>query len=235
MKKQILTFAVILLLSAPAALLADMPPRGVVAIETGTSFTKASCASEGCVGDLVTCPVGQVLLAGHGTFSFWEGVCDDAGSIPCDGRVAGYSEECYDPAFPGPNIRLAGPIVQFTAQGPYRNCFDPAATPDNPARCDGSEADLTAAGIEVFSRGTITAHESAQLFGTSAPVRAIIEAQATHNKSFHIDGHKVKNKTEVFTIFFTAQPDPDGDNCTMANGGIPGCGAAGVLVSTVRK
>ena len=133
---------------------ARLRPQGIVAQYHGVGVIHAdengswTCPIGGvCAGYLVTCADDQNIILANDVSTFLEGICDDhnPASANCAGRFTAYGEGCFTP-------RAASPVGDSTIIGEGRVCFDPDATPEEPAHCEGSVAELEAAGITVVGK-----------------------------------------------------------------------------------
>ncbi|MBI5507076.1 MAG: hypothetical protein HY899_19995 [Deltaproteobacteria bacterium] len=56
------------------------------------------CPPGGCVGNMLTCPEGNVYLSGSATLTYLKGVCgDQPGAVPCGSDLTYYYENCGKP------------------------------------------------------------------------------------------------------------------------------------------
>jgi len=211
MKKLLYALTGMLMLALPVPLLAEAP-RGIVAHTVGTHSTDFTCAVTGCAGDLVTCPVGHGLVTAKITYLFMEGICDDAGPTPCNGRVRGLLENCLDPRR-GINVR--GAILSITMQGKFRFCFDDTAASD----CTG-----TPPAAVVVGEG-VNRMQGRALIGVRAPIQASDELILQDAPGFTIDGREVRVGPTLTIYDATLQGDFTANRCRKAT-----CGFAGTAV-----
>lgn len=214
-KKLLYALTGMLMLTSAGPLLAEWPqgPQGIVAHTIGTHTTDLTCAGTGCRGDLVTCPVGQGLVTAKITYLFMEGICDDLGPTPCNGRMRGLLENCLDPRR-GLNVR--GAILSITMQGKFRFCFDDTAASD----CTGTPPAAAVVG-EGFNR-----MQGRALIGVRAPIQASDELTLTDAQEFIIDGKVVRVRPTLTLYSATLEGDFTANRCRRTT-----CGFAGTAVS----
>jgi len=211
MKKLLPPLAAVLMLTLPGPLLAE-PSRGIVAHTIGTYTKDFSCARTGCAGDLVTCPVGEGLVTAKITYLFMEGVCDDGGPTPCDGRLRGLLENCLNPTR---DLNVRGGMMSLTMQGKFRFCFDDTAMSD----CTGAPPAATVVGEGVNRM------QGRVMLGARVPILASDELILTAAPAFTIDGREARIDATLTIYDATMQPDSTANNC-----GGNGCGFAGTAV-----
>lgn len=214
MKTLLYALTSMVMLAVPVPLLAE-PPQGIVAHTIATYTTDFNCAGRGCTGDLITCPVGQALITAKMIYLFMQGVCDDGGPTPCNGRLRGLLENCLDPAS-GLNVR--GAILSITMRGKFRFCFDDTAVSD----CTGTPP--TAA---VVGEG-VNRMQGRALLGSAGPIQASDELTLTDTQEFTIDG--VVTRVRSTLTIYDSLLQPDFFNC-----GGTGCGLAGTAVSNTSR
>lgn len=147
-------------------------------------------------------------------YLFMEGVCDDAGPTPCNGRLRGLLQNCLHPRT-GINVR--GSILSITMQGKFRFCFDDTAMTD----CTG-----TPPAAAVVGEG-INRMQGRLLLGGRAPMQASDELILTDAQYFTIDGKEARIRTKL-TVYDSALEPPN--KCFRK-----GCGLAGTAVSNARR
>lgn len=207
---------------------------GVVSQFSGTYVQDApalSCpdttlvAGPACMGDLVTCPVGEAIAVSKTTFYLLDNICDDvqpnsSGLPACAGRFTALIEECSDPAAPGRDIKIDGTLLSVLSRGQVQVCFDTAATGDCTTPLVGTEM--------VIGTGT-TLTQTRFLPGGTTPASATTENTETSSTTFFdpADG-RTKKLAGAFspTISHVTAQQNDGANCSG------GCGLAGVSVTT---
>ena len=150
------------------------------------------------------------------THLFIEGICDDAGTPPCDGRLTTMDQECLDT---DKGIKTAGPIVSNTSRGQFRSCFDNMAMSD----CTGSSP----AAI-IISEGESRAQVRQIKPDTpNVPDGGNVELVLEKTTEFIIDGKTRELEFEVIVGDFMLEPDTNMNNC-----GGTGCGVAATFVSS---
>src|SRR5262245_54163500 len=126
MRTLLFPLTALLTLGLPGSIGAETP-QGIVAHTIGTYTKDFSCARAGCVGDLITCPAGEALVTARITYLYMEGVCDDAGPTPCNGRLRGLLQDCLNPSR---DLNVRAGMMSLTMTGNFRFCFDDTATGD---------------------------------------------------------------------------------------------------------
>ena len=219
MKKYVGILIALFCYSTPAIVLADSS-RGVVAMWYGSAKRNTpqtfggTCPNTGCLGDLVACGPSEGFFVADVIYTSLEGVCDDAGATPCEGRATGVAEGCFDLRLPpaGNNIHVVGSMLSFTARGRGRYCFDATGLAD----CGGSPPIAT-----VIGKSSTVYHFRQTPIGTG-PNQVTAEHTLETRTPFTLDGKTVQLNIGALQVSqFTAQPNP-GDNCGGA-----GCGFAG--------
>jgi len=216
MKKLLCALTGMLMLTSAVPLLAE-GPQGIVAHTIGTHMTDFTCAVTGCRGDLVTCPVGHGLVTAKITYLFMEGICDDLGPTPCNGRMRGVLENCLDPRR-GLNVR--GGILSITMQGKFRFCFDDTAASD----CTG-----TPPAAAVVAEG-VNRMQGRALIGVRSPIVASDELILTDAQDFTIDGRQARVRPTLTIYDAMLQGDFTANRCRKTT-----CGFAGTAVSGMSR
>ena len=105
-----------------------------------------------CQGDLVSCTAPERLVVSRAVYFYLEGVCDDTGATPCDGRYTALLERCRNPF----TDQIASPGMRsILGRGPIRACFDDTGAGD----CTGA----VPAGIVIFEGEVVRAHGQTRL------------------------------------------------------------------------
>jgi hypothetical protein len=211
MRTFLLPVTALVMLGLPGSIGAETP-QGIVAHTIGTYTKDFSCARNGCVGDVITCPAGEALVTAKITYLYMEGVCDDAGPTPCNGRLRGLLQDCLNP---GRDLNVRAGMMSLTMTGNFRFCFDDTAKGD----CTGNPppGQIVGAGVNRM--------QSRVLLGGRVPISSSDELIMSDAPTFTIDGKEVRIDTPLTIYDATMQPDTLGSNC---GGG--GCGFAGTAV-----
>lgn len=182
------------------------------------------CNPAECVGDLVSCPVGALLITSRGVLQGINGICDDLDPnvTDCGGRYTWFEEECLIPG--SGSSAFAGSLRFFFQRGKGRYCFnDPAGTP---ADCQGTpptgKVILTAS---IQSQGRInTKNFTAGYTGESSWTD--VKTTPFFDPSV---GKMMKLQEGAAVQYWTAQDDFTGPSCFVE---FPnGCGWGGTTVS----
>ena len=162
-------------------------------------------------GEIISCEVVEgVIIRNHFVYDFLEGVCDDLGDVPCNGRVTAVAERCSQmpsDGFGGEAGNLFGSYGRGD-ESRFRMCFDEAGTCTDVDEIAVSSGRSQSMGLAGDPNG------SSRSVATVRPTR-----------SFTIDGHRVRVPagTAYTDVTFENPQGPFPANCL-----IDGCGFAGI-------
>jgi hypothetical protein len=214
--------------------------EGVVQTSRGTySFGSAPCASEGCVGNLLTCDEGTVFSFEFERMTSLANVCDDTdpanrcGGGDLNGRLTSRTEFCT--LQNTGNANLTGLLINRLSRGKSRTCFDPEATSDCSDPLPARVVVIRESDVLLQERFTLLPQQQSPMENAQrSPSQVTSRVVPTTTRPFTIDGQTVELPARLLTVTKTWQADPDEDNCALMNallGFGAGCGAASVAVA----
>ena len=191
-------------------------------------YVEEFCAPDECVGDLVSCEFGGVLVSARGLFHFIKGICNDLDpdETNCGTSYSWYGEECFNVGSGAATSNQLGSLRVFLQRGKERYCVNSGPSGLATAACQGTPPP----GEVIFEASTFSqsrlddrnrdAGYSGETFITDVTTMMFFDP---------VDG-KMKRIPAVSGVQHWTSEQDITRNCFVVNFEESGCGFAGTMV-----